>query len=107
MDQSRSAVERVRPILQAMERSIEAARRRRLHESQAVPPPLEACIDDFWRSGPRLAELKRTPPAAHASHALLRRLGPSPLGGKFPLVGLLASIYDAVAKSALRMRNQD
>jgi len=76
-------------------------------ESQAVPPPLEACIDDFWRSGPRLAELKRTPPAAHASHALLRRLGPSPLGGKFPLVGLLASIYDAVAKSALRMRNQD
>ncbi len=76
-------------------------------ESQAVPPPLEACIDDFWRSGTRLAELKRTPPAAHASHALLRRLGPSPLGGKFPLVGLLASIYDAVANSALRMRNQD
>lgn len=75
-------------------------------ESQAVPPPLEACIDDFWRSGPRLAELKRTPPAAHASHALLRRLGPSPLGGKFPLVGLLASIYDAVAESALRLRNE-
>ncbi len=35
MEQSRSAVERVRPVLRAMERSIEAARRRRL-ESGAI-----------------------------------------------------------------------
>jgi hypothetical protein len=31
MDKPRPAAERVRPILQAMERSIDAARRRRLH----------------------------------------------------------------------------
>jgi hypothetical protein len=27
---------------------------------------------------------------------LLRRMGPSPMGGKFPMVGLLASIYDSI-----------
>ncbi len=32
---SRSTAERVRPILQAMERSIDTARRRRLHETEA------------------------------------------------------------------------
>ncbi len=32
---SRSTAERVRPILQAMERSIDNARRRRLHEAEA------------------------------------------------------------------------
>lgn len=31
MDKPRPAAERIRPILQAMERSIDAARRRRLH----------------------------------------------------------------------------
>lgn len=34
MDKSRVTADRVRPILQAMERSIEMARRRRLHGSQ-------------------------------------------------------------------------
>ena len=52
MDQSRSAAERVRPILQAMERSIEAARRRRLHESQG-----------FTRPGPVPASPTTTPDA--------------------------------------------
>jgi hypothetical protein len=33
-------------------------------------------------------------------HALLRRLGPSPMNGRFPLVGLLASVYDTVAAAA-------
>jgi uncharacterized Zn finger protein len=75
-------------------------------ESQAEPEPLEGCVDEFWRPGPRLAELQEAPPPQHVSHALLRRLGPSPLDGKFPLVGLLASIYDSVSSAALRLRDR-
>lgn len=42
MEKSRATADRVRPILQAMERSIETARRRRLHGSHppAPAPPL-------------------------------------------------------------------
>jgi hypothetical protein len=44
MNNPRSTAERMRPILQAMERSIETARRRRLHEPPSgsitrQPPP--------------------------------------------------------------------
>ena len=66
---------------------------------------LESSVEDFWRPGPQMAALRREPPAEYAAHALLRRLGPSPLPGKFPLVGLLASIYDAVSDDALRLRD--
>ncbi len=38
MEKSRATADRVRPILQAMERSIETARRRRLHGSQPPAP---------------------------------------------------------------------
>ena len=38
MKTSRSTAERIRPILEAMERSIETARRRRLHETD---PPIQ------------------------------------------------------------------
>jgi hypothetical protein len=37
MSNPRSTAERMRPILQAMERSIESARRRRLHEPAIAP----------------------------------------------------------------------
>lgn len=66
--------------------------------------PFEACLADFWRPGPQLAELDRPERPEHVPHALLRRLGPSPLQGKFPLVGLLASIYDSVREEAKRIR---
>lgn len=75
-------------------------------ETQEVPLALDQCIDDFWRPGPRLFELEQAPPPQHVAHALLRRLGPSPLKGRFPLVGLLASIYDSVSESAIRIRDQ-
>ncbi len=75
-------------------------------ETQDDPAPLETCLEDFWRSGPELARLEQTAPQSHVAHALLRRLGPSPLTGRFPLVGLLASIYDEVSQSAIRMRDQ-
>ena len=66
---------------------------------------LDQCLDEFWRPGPELSELEHMPPPQHAPHALLRRLGPSPLGGKFPLVGLLASIYDTVSQAAIKLRD--
>lgn len=79
-------------------------------ESQVEPPPLEACLGesaaDFWRHGPQLAELEHRPPPHHAPHALLRRLGPSPLAGKFPMAGLLASVYDTVTSAMKRMREE-
>lgn len=59
-------------------------------------PPLEQCIADFWRPGTGVADAESAPLPEHVPHALLRRMGPSPMGGKFPMVGLLASIYDSV-----------
>jgi len=41
-----------------------------------------------------------------APHALLRRRGPTPLQGKFPLVGLLASIYDSIAEHGRKLRDE-
>jgi uncharacterized Zn finger protein len=67
--------------------------------------PLEACVDEFWRFGPQLADLEHTPLPHHVPHALLRRMGPSPLPGRFPMVGLLASIYDTVSKAAIEIRD--
>jgi uncharacterized Zn finger protein len=64
--------------------------------------PLEECLDQFWESGPSLAELDLplAPPAV--THPLLRRLGPSPFQAQFPLVGLLASCYDVISEEALK-----
>jgi uncharacterized Zn finger protein len=70
---------------------------------QAGARPLESCLDDFWRPGPQLDSVTSTPTPPFAPHAILRRLGPSPLSGRFPLVGLLASIYDTVRDEALRL----
>lgn len=67
--------------------------------------PLERCIESFWRPGRQLDEIPgETEP--FAPHALLRRLGPSPLQGKFPLVGLLASIYDSIAENGRKLRDE-
>ena len=69
-------------------------------------PPLEECIEQFWQSGASLESIAHAPPPQHVSHALLRRLGPSPLQGRFPMSGLLASIYDAVAEAAIHLRDR-
>ena len=70
-------------------------------ETQTAVPPLESCLEEYWRPGPEFAEAARASQTRHVPHALLRRLGPSPLQGKFPLVGLLASIYDRVTEYAV------
>ena len=69
-------------------------------ESRAVVPSLQDCLDDYWRCGSSLAELERRPPMQYPPQSLLRRLGPSPMRGKFPFVGLLASVYEAVSEQA-------
>lgn len=60
--------------------------------------PFDAPIEEFWRPGSALSQLESMPPAHHAPMALLRRLGPSPLEGRFPLVGLLASAYESISR---------
>lgn len=53
MDRTRTPVERVRPILQAMERSIDAARRRRLDQDHVTTPPPASPADPITeRQGP-------------------------------------------------------
>jgi uncharacterized Zn finger protein len=75
-------------------------------ESQIEPSPLEACIDDFWHAGRDVEELAHWPSSHHANHALLRRLGPSPISSRFPIVGLLASVYDTVSAAAREIRDR-
>lgn len=68
--------------------------------------PLDRTISNFWRPGRQIDQMPaETEP--FAAHALLRRLGPSPLHGKFPLVGLLASIYDSAAAAGRRLREEE
>jgi uncharacterized Zn finger protein len=64
-------------------------------------PPLEVTLSHFWEAGPGLAEVDIPLQKPEVSHALLRRLGPSPLGGSFPIVGFLASCYDVISEAAL------
>ncbi len=67
--------------------------------------PLDACLDAFWDMGPGLAELDTPLRPPEVTHALLRRLGPSPFKeGKFPLVGLLATCYETISKAAIEGR---
>ena len=61
-------------------------------------------LEEFWRPGPSLETLRRESLKKHVPHALLRRLGSSPLEGRFPITGLLASIYDTVQEKAVEMR---
>ena len=61
---------------------------------------------DIWSGGSALAEFERSIQSQHARHALLRRLGMTPMKARFPLVGLLASIYDSVAESTQEQLNE-
>ena len=64
---------------------------------------IESRLSDFWRPGASLQDFKSGTLPDHVPHALLRRLGASPLEGRFPITGLLASIYDSVAEEARRV----
>ena len=65
-------------------------------------PSLEDSMESFWVCGPELDELETPIRPPEVSHAILRRLGPSPFtDAKFPLVGLLATCYDTISERAL------
>jgi uncharacterized Zn finger protein len=93
-------------------RNVHASGVSQSHQSVQLPsqkaklPPLESCLNDFWRPGRKLAEFESLPAQAHIPHAVLRRLGASPLGGKFPLVGLLASVQDSLRAKVIEMRRR-
>ncbi|MGY8752436.1 MAG: SWIM zinc finger family protein [Phycisphaerales bacterium] len=90
-------------------RTLEAKGEARAHASVRdddlpVMLPLEECLEDFWRSPHSVKEADRAPMPAHLPHTLLRRLGISPMDGKFPMAGLLETIYDEVSKAAREQR---
>lgn len=66
---------------------------------------LESTPTDFWRPGPELQRAEEEPAITHPPLALLRRLGPSSMEGRFPLVGLLASAYEVVAATGRDLRH--
>ncbi|CAG1000682.1 hypothetical protein PHYC_02856 [Phycisphaerales bacterium] len=70
--------------------------------SEQPAPPLEASLANFWEAGPGLSEIDIPMGKPPVSHPLLRRLGPSPLAGTFPMMGLLASCYDVISDEAIR-----
>ncbi len=73
----------------------------------ALVTPIENLLHDFWRPGRRLHDLESRPVPTHTPHALLRRLGASPLGGRFPLVGLFATIYDTARAHGITLRDRE
>jgi uncharacterized Zn finger protein len=92
-------------------RTLEAKGEARAHASireDDLPnlPPLEDCLEDFWRSSHSTKDADRAPMPTHLPHTLLRRLGISPMDGKFPMAGLLETIYDDVSRAA-RERRRD
>ena len=61
---------------------------------------------DLTTTAGKLADFEQLAAQQHVPHALLRRLGSSPLGGKFPLVGLLASVQDSLRAKAIELRQR-
>ncbi len=70
-------------------------------------PEIEDCLEDFWRCPRSTQDADSSPMPHHLPHALLRRLGQSPMQGKFPFAGLLETIYDDVARKAAEHRRDD
>lgn len=59
-------------------------------------------LDRFWSTGPELDQVDTPMSAPEVPHLLLRRLGPSPLEGRFPMLGLLQTCYELIGEAALR-----
>ncbi|MCH2145666.1 MAG: hypothetical protein MK082_11065 [Phycisphaerales bacterium] len=66
---------------------------------------LESRVDEFWRPSSSIDLFRAEAPKNFAKHALLRRLGASPIEGRFPITGLLASIYDTISEETARIRS--
>ena len=90
-------------------RTLDAKGEARAHASlrddeMPLVAPLEDCLEDYWRPPHSLKDVNRALMPAHLPHALLRRLGISPMDGKFPMVGLLETIYDDVSRVSREKR---
>ncbi len=71
MEKSRATADRVRPILQAMERSIETARRRRLHGSQPqaqAQPQAQLQVQPQIQPQPQPTVQRQLQPHPHPAH---------------------------------------
>lgn len=68
-----------------------------------VPAPgLDEAVERFWETPRGLEDLDLPIERPAVAHPLLRRLGPSPFAqAQFPLLGLLASCYEAFTEDAL------
>jgi len=64
MKNSRTTVERIRPILQAMERSIDAARQQRLHDIDGPAQPRPMAIDPHTAGDGAIPRRKARPKRA-------------------------------------------
>ena len=74
MKNSRTTVERMRPILQAMERSIDAARQKRLHDVDGPVQPRPMAVDQTIVGDGEIPRRKARP--KRATPQLLQRGGP-------------------------------
>jgi uncharacterized Zn finger protein len=98
-------LDRLRHARQTHDRATGASSEQSLVPQNQSLPPLEACLEEYWHRNPASSASSMIQASQrHAPHALLRRLGPSPLQGRFPMVGLLASIYDSVTQAANQLR---
>ena len=67
---------------------------------------IESNVDSFWKMPNSSKEADQAPMPLRLPHALLRRLGNSPLDAKFPMVGLLETIYDEISHVAREQRRE-
>lgn len=104
---SEQLLDRLRHAREIREHGVAAAHADPMIPETQIPAlPLNECLDDFWRAGKELSDLEHAATIEHLPHALLKRLGPTPLPGRFPMVGLLASIYDSVSLYARDLRER-
>ena len=64
MKNSRTTVERMRPVLQAMERSIDAARQKRLHDVDGPVQPRPLAVDQHTVGDGEIPRRKARPKRA-------------------------------------------
>ncbi len=69
--------------------------------SDAAVPPLEECLDRFWECGPEIDRVDTPIEPPPVRCPLLRRLGPSPFEGRFPMLGLLETCYNVISERAV------
>jgi len=74
--------------------------------SDMSSPPLEDQIESYWTVGDDLQELDTPIAPPPVACVLLRRLGPSPFIGRFPLVGLMQTCYELIGTAALSIEDE-